>query len=93
MGFDRLRSRLGDAVVAVLAAQAEHRPEYATSEAPPDERLLYIRQSRLMRGLFTTLAATFKNFDLSVQSPMPVRSLRFESHRGDHRRADIRRWQ
>jgi len=35
---DRLRSRLGDAVVAVLAAQAEHRPEYATSEAPPDER-------------------------------------------------------
>jgi protein ImuB len=35
---DRLRSRLGDAVVAVLAAQAEHRPEYATSEAPLDER-------------------------------------------------------
>lgn len=35
---DRLRSRLGDAAVAVLAAQAEHRPEYATCEAPPDER-------------------------------------------------------
>jgi protein ImuB len=32
---DRLRSRLGDAVVAVLAAQAEHRPEYATCEASP----------------------------------------------------------
>jgi protein ImuB len=35
---DRLRSRLGDAVVVVLAAQAEHRPEYATSETPPQER-------------------------------------------------------
>jgi len=34
---DRLRSRLGDDVVAVLAAQPEHRPEYATSETPPAE--------------------------------------------------------
>src|SRR5204863_336840 len=42
---DRLRSRLGDAVVTVLAAQAEHRPEYATSEAPPDERLQPARSS------------------------------------------------
>ena len=33
---DRLRSRLGDDVVTVLAAQAEHRPEYATSETAPD---------------------------------------------------------
>jgi hypothetical protein len=38
------------------------------------------------------LAATFKNFDLSVQSQTRVRSLLFESHRGDDRRADIRRW-
>jgi len=32
---DRLRSRLGDDVVAVLATQPEHRPEYASSEAAP----------------------------------------------------------
>jgi protein ImuB len=32
---ERLRSRLGDAAVAVLAAQPEHRPEYAASEVPP----------------------------------------------------------
>jgi protein ImuB len=31
---DRLRSRLGDDAVAVLAARAEHRPEYAAREAP-----------------------------------------------------------
>lgn len=35
---DRLRSRLGEDAVAVLAAQPEHRPEYATSQTPPDER-------------------------------------------------------
>ena len=33
-------------------------------------------------GLLSNIAATFKNFDLSVQSPMRVRSLLFESHRG-----------
>jgi protein ImuB len=32
---ERLRSRLGDDAVAVLAAQPEHRPEYATCEMPP----------------------------------------------------------
>lgn len=32
---ERLRSRLGDGAVTVLAAQAEHRPEYAACEAPP----------------------------------------------------------
>ncbi len=31
---ERLRSRLGDDAVALLATQAEHRPEYAASEAP-----------------------------------------------------------
>jgi len=43
--------------------------------------------------LSTDIAATFKNFDLSVQSAAPARSLLFASHRGDHRRADMRRWQ
>jgi protein ImuB len=32
---DRLRSRLGDAAVSVLRTHAEHRPEYASSEALP----------------------------------------------------------
>ncbi len=32
---ERLRSRLGDHAVATLAAQAEHRPEYAASETSP----------------------------------------------------------
>jgi len=32
--IDRLRSRLGDDAVAVLAAQPEHRPEFAASETP-----------------------------------------------------------
>ena len=40
---------------------------------------------------FNDIAALFKNFDLSVQSPTPVRSLLFASHRGDHRRAEMRR--
>lgn len=31
---ERLRSRLGDDAVAVLGAQPEHRPEYATVQAP-----------------------------------------------------------
>jgi hypothetical protein len=31
----------------------------------------------------TTLAATFKNSDISVQSPATARSLLFEQHRGD----------
>ena len=35
---------------------------------------------------FNDIAATFKNFDLSVQSRTPVPSLLFESHRGDYRR-------
>jgi protein ImuB len=33
---ERLRSRLGDAAVATLAAEPEHRPEYAAREAPAD---------------------------------------------------------
>ncbi len=39
------------------------------------------------------IAALFKNFDLSVQSAAPMRSLLFAWHRGDRRRADMRRWQ
>ena len=33
--IERLRSRLGDAAVAIPAARADHRPEYAGAEAPP----------------------------------------------------------
>jgi protein ImuB len=32
---ERLRSRLGDQAVTTLATQAEHRPEYAATEASP----------------------------------------------------------
>ncbi|HET8875152.1 MAG TPA: DNA polymerase Y family protein [Casimicrobiaceae bacterium] len=35
---DRLRSRLGDDVVTVLATHPEHRPEYATSATTPETR-------------------------------------------------------
>jgi hypothetical protein len=42
---------------------------------------------------FNDIAALFKNCDLSVQSAAPVRSLLFASHRGDHRCADMWRWQ
>jgi protein ImuB len=43
---DRLRSRLGDDAVVVPATRAEHRPEYAASEASPALAWRSTRQPR-----------------------------------------------
>ena len=53
--------------------------------------ILPVGAAAAVAGRLSNIAATFKNFDLSVQSPTPVRSLLFESHRGDFCRAEIRR--
>ena len=52
---DRLRSRLGDDAVAVLAAQPEHRPEYATLESASGMPLV-----RPSRNFATHSSATAK---------------------------------
>jgi hypothetical protein len=77
-------------------------PQVPARNAQPAIRLFLVRfvgQAGILpagaagsvAGLFQNIADTFKNSDLSVQSPTPVRSLLFASHRGDHHRAGIRR--
>ena len=60
---DRLRSRLGDDVVTMLAAQPEHRPEYATSATAPEAR------SRQPRQRARSAAAQKRNRNASALEP------------------------
>ena len=74
---DRLRSRLGDDVVTVLAAQPEHRPEYATSETAPDVRRRSprsgARPARRTQDGTRTASVLLKRADVaSADAPRPL---------------------
>ena len=74
---DRLRSRLGDDVVTVLAAQPEHRPEYATSETAPDVRRWPprsgARPARRTQDGTRTASVLLKQADVaSADAPRPL---------------------
>ena len=74
---DRLRSRLGEDVVTVLAAQPEHRPEYATSETAPDVRRRPprsgARPARRTQDGTRTASVLLKRADVaSADAPRPL---------------------
>jgi hypothetical protein len=71
------------------SARSRHPTDSSVAFRSTEEGVAAVPEARS----FNDIAALFKNFDLSVQSAAPVRSLLFASHRGDHRRADMRRWQ
>lgn len=70
---DRLRSRLGDDVVTVLAALPAHRPEYATTvETAPDARRQPPRSGARPARARDAARASQKQPDASADAPRPL---------------------